>query len=345
MQQLFQNQEIQKIKQALINAFEVNQQKKYISKKQLLRHYLQSRREQRPLSQSIKIKKNEKIDIIQNYENRKKITKEKSIIDQDQQKLLECPICMDYLVSPVQTQCGHTYCEICLTEALLKQNICPMCKKLVPNFNFVIDTLLDGLVKQYVESYNDDNKEKYIQRRKKYFAWNKKRRPQKFEEGMKVDIRDLDNIWCEAIVKKIEKAQNNEEFIFIHYIGWNSIYDEMLPSNSNRISSAGFFTQRKDIPQYRLNSQNNQNPDDPNNTGAMQGVVLLGSEGQANLEGNIDDDELMEIDEEEFQQQQQQQQQQNNSNSSNQNSKIDAIKIFQSIFNVDLNKLLQQEKK
>ncbi|KAL4476822.1 hypothetical protein ABPG72_010659 [Tetrahymena utriculariae] len=340
MQLLNQNKEIQKIKQALINAFDLNEQKKYISKKQLLRHYLQSKRGQRQLSQSsIKIKKNEKIDIIKNYENRKKITKEKSIIDQDQQKLLDCPICMDYLVSPVQTQCGHTYCEICLTEALLKQNICPMCKKVVPNFNFVIDTLLDGLVKQYVESYNDENKEKYTQRRKKYFAWNKKRRPQKFEEGMKLDIRDLDNIWCEAIVKKIERQLNNQEFIFIHYIGWNNIYDEMLPSNSNRISSAGFFTQRKDIPQYRLNSQNNQNPDDPNNNGAMQGVVLLGSEGQANLEGNIDDDELMEIDEEEFQLQQQQQQQ------TNQNSKIDALKIFQSIFNVDLKNLLSQEKK
>lgn len=35
---------------------------------------------------------------------------------------------------------------------------------------------------------------------------------------MKVDIRDLDNIWCDAIVKKIEKTSKNEEFIFIHYI-------------------------------------------------------------------------------------------------------------------------------
>lgn len=32
---------------------------------------------------------------------------------------ISCPICMDLIISATVTVCGHTFCERCLTEALV----------------------------------------------------------------------------------------------------------------------------------------------------------------------------------------------------------------------------------
>ena len=46
----------------------------------------------------------------------------------------ECPICLNALVEPVQTRCGHSFCRACFTRAL-EQGLgyhvqqCPMCRQ------------------------------------------------------------------------------------------------------------------------------------------------------------------------------------------------------------------------
>ncbi|XP_061834077.1 E3 ubiquitin-protein ligase LNX isoform X1 [Nerophis lumbriciformis] len=41
---------------------------------------------------------------------------------------LVCHICLQRLVCPLDTPCGHTYCQACLTSFLLESDLCPVCR-------------------------------------------------------------------------------------------------------------------------------------------------------------------------------------------------------------------------
>lgn len=46
-------------------------------------------------------------------------------------KTVSCPVCMDYMTSPVTLPCSHTYCQECIEEVIkssTKHN-CPLCQK------------------------------------------------------------------------------------------------------------------------------------------------------------------------------------------------------------------------
>lgn len=42
---------------------------------------------------------------------------------------LQCRICMDKLVEPAATECGHVFCLVCLLAALERQPLCPLCRQ------------------------------------------------------------------------------------------------------------------------------------------------------------------------------------------------------------------------
>jgi len=39
-----------------------------------------------------------------------------------------CHICLQPLIRPLDTPCGHTYCQECLTSFLLESDFCPVCR-------------------------------------------------------------------------------------------------------------------------------------------------------------------------------------------------------------------------
>lgn len=41
---------------------------------------------------------------------------------------LICHICLQPLIRPLDTPCGHTYCQECLTSFLLESDFCPVCR-------------------------------------------------------------------------------------------------------------------------------------------------------------------------------------------------------------------------
>ncbi|AWP11211.1 putative E3 ubiquitin-protein ligase LNX [Scophthalmus maximus] len=41
---------------------------------------------------------------------------------------LVCHICLQALIKPLDTPCGHTYCQECLTSFLLESDFCPVCR-------------------------------------------------------------------------------------------------------------------------------------------------------------------------------------------------------------------------
>lgn len=42
---------------------------------------------------------------------------------------LICHICLQALLDPLDTPCGHTYCTLCLTNFLVNKDFCPMDRK------------------------------------------------------------------------------------------------------------------------------------------------------------------------------------------------------------------------
>ncbi|XP_051050363.1 E3 ubiquitin-protein ligase LNX-like [Phodopus roborovskii] len=42
---------------------------------------------------------------------------------------LICHICLQALLDPLDTPCGHTYCALCLTNFLVEKDFCPVDRK------------------------------------------------------------------------------------------------------------------------------------------------------------------------------------------------------------------------
>lgn len=44
-------------------------------------------------------------------------------------RLLECSICLNFIVEPVTISCGHTFCKMCLVKSLRRhKKKCPTCR-------------------------------------------------------------------------------------------------------------------------------------------------------------------------------------------------------------------------
>lgn len=52
------------------------------------------------------------------------------------------------------------------------------------------------------------------------------------------------------------QAQNADPVILVHYDGWSRKYDEVLSVDSRRVAPMGLYTNRTDIPRYRMCNDN-----------------------------------------------------------------------------------------
>jgi len=43
-------------------------------------------------------------------------------------KKLECPICLQKIKHKIETNCMHSFCDICIMKHLIMNNTCPMCR-------------------------------------------------------------------------------------------------------------------------------------------------------------------------------------------------------------------------
>ncbi|KAJ2308832.1 E3 ubiquitin-protein ligase rad18 [Coemansia sp. RSA 2706] len=66
----------------------------------------------------------------------------------DQQ--LRCPICKEYLTTAmVATNCGHTFCSLCVRRCLNQDNICPSCRAPLTESELHPNRLVDGLLRTF----------------------------------------------------------------------------------------------------------------------------------------------------------------------------------------------------
>uniref|UniRef100_A0A670Y5T0 Ligand of numb-protein X 1 n=1 Tax=Pseudonaja textilis TaxID=8673 RepID=A0A670Y5T0_PSETE len=64
---------------------------------------------------------------------------------------LICHICLQPLLQPLDTPCGHTYCTVCLTDFLVEKDFCPMDRKALAlqrcrKSSILVNKLLDKLM-------------------------------------------------------------------------------------------------------------------------------------------------------------------------------------------------------
>jgi hypothetical protein len=135
-------------------------------------------------------------------------------------------------------------------------------------------TLIDNSVKMLVYGKKDEGSSEDFDHWKKrmiaYDKWMKSSRLQEAKVGEKIDACDTENIWCKATVELVLKTKTHKDLLYIHYEGWNRKYDEYLYIDSHRLAPLGVFTEREDIPIYRM--MGNRNSD--GQLSMMYAVVL-----------------------------------------------------------------------
>lgn len=67
-----------------------------------------------------------------------------------------------------------------------------------------------------------------------------------------MDVCDTEYIWCKATVELVVKCANRKDLLYLHYEGWNRKYDEFMYIDSHRVAPLGLYTNRRDIPVYRM---------------------------------------------------------------------------------------------
>ena len=71
---------------------------------------------------------------------------------------LQCNICLDFIVSCRTAVCGHSFCEECITECLLRRKECPGCRRDIRRWPIEKSTQVDEAVRIVCESKSAQKK-------------------------------------------------------------------------------------------------------------------------------------------------------------------------------------------
>ncbi|MCB0369112.1 MAG: hypothetical protein KDD45_06570 [Bdellovibrionales bacterium] len=64
---------------------------------------------------------------------------------------MTCSICLEILICPALTSCGHTFCYSCIDESMLFSHNCPNCRENIRGCEPVICSALDKLIRLRAE--------------------------------------------------------------------------------------------------------------------------------------------------------------------------------------------------
>ena len=189
-----------------------------------------------------------------------------------------CTIWMDYMVGAKKLQCGHCFCDQCISFWFLREKVWPICREKVRDEKNTECNLIDFTIEHILSRafHRDSSMLKDLKawrnRRDKYYKWKQAHKLKNVKIGDKIDVRDTEYIWWTGAVERILKSKYNwADLLYIHYDGWNRCYDEYIPADSERVSPLSLYTTRTDIPKYTRHD----GPED-----RVYGNVIEGNEAQ-----------------------------------------------------------------
>lgn len=134
---------------------------------------------------------------------------------------LNCSICMDYIVNCRTAICGHSFCEVCINESLIRKKECPNCRKDIRKWVLSKSDIIDSAVKLMVEGKRDAGEDEDYRRReeriKAHAEWIEKHKITNIKPGDKIDALDTEYIWCKAVVELKIQAKGRQPLLFLHY--------------------------------------------------------------------------------------------------------------------------------
>jgi len=172
---------------------------------------------------------------------------------------LKCQICYEYMHTPLQIECGHSFCGSCLDKWHRDNNNCPLCRRLItrkPMHNSALEKFITNFFTEEADK-ND------LATRKKMHETKKNELAKNFEEKINSATAQTSNFintqrfWAEA--EKIEfkrlliRLDSAEISIFLGRIG----FDENFIYGANRGSleyfSGIFGLKIGDLDMMRIN--------------------------------------------------------------------------------------------
>lgn len=107
---------------------------------------------------------------------------------------------MDFIVSCRTAVCGHSFCQECITESLLRKRECPCCREDIRKYQLQTSDLIDKAVTLLADSKGEAAK--LADRLSKHQEWLLKHKvPPEVKAGTKLDVLDTEYIWCKAMVE------------------------------------------------------------------------------------------------------------------------------------------------
>ena len=163
---------------------------------------------------------------------------------------LACELCKETVVSSKTLPCGDTFCEVCINEYLLISLVfftqkCPVCNYNCQKAQAYPCFLLDEIAR--CEVGDDPEFQSRVEKNKQYKG---RLKLENIEEGLLIDAKDAEGIWCKGKVKIIIE-KGNSKYALIHYEGWDDFFDELICVDSPRLAPLGSFTSRN-ILRYKL---------------------------------------------------------------------------------------------
>lgn len=182
---------------------------------------------------------------------------------------MNCSICLETLVRPVLTVCGHAFCYQCLDESLLFSSNCPNCRESIKGIDLVPCALLDAFIRTTAAPPRSPALTAYNDRVRRFKEWRGRREIdlRSLRAGVLLDVRDTESIWCQGTVVEVEMGVDGPIAVLVHFNRWNSIYNEIIELPSHRLAPLHHFSSRTDIPRYNLALDDNN----------LRGLVVTGA--------------------------------------------------------------------